>query len=78
VVLGLLIAAFDPSVVVRAVSDTISEGLAAVLGSDTPVAFQVTGSVDPLAALAELFAAFRPQRFGGQRWRSPVRVHFVR
>jgi hypothetical protein len=78
VVLGLLIAAFDPSVVVRAVSDTISEGLAAVLGSDTPVAFQVTGPVDPLAALTELFAAFRPQRFGGQRWRCPVRVHFVR
>jgi hypothetical protein len=78
VVLGLLIAAFDPKVVVRAVSDTISEGLAAVLGSETPVAFQVSGTVDPLAALGELLGAFRPQRFSGQRWRCPVRVHFVR
>jgi hypothetical protein len=78
VVAGLLIAAFDPSVVLRAVSETISEGLAAVLGSETPVAFQIRGPIDPLAALTELFAAFRPRRFGGQRWQCPVHVHFVR
>jgi hypothetical protein len=75
IVFGLLLGALDPTVVIRAVSDTIGDGLAAVLGSDTPVAIQFTGTVDPFA---ELVAVFRSQRPGGRRIRFPLRPHVVR
>lgn len=65
IVSGLLVGALDPSVVVRAVSDTLGDGLSAVLGSSTPTALEVAGTGDPLTALLELLAALRPKRSGG-------------
>jgi hypothetical protein len=75
VVFGLLVGALDPSVVVRAVSNTIGDGLAAVLEAETPLAGHLTGAVDPIA---DLFAALRPSRAGGRRRCGSVRSQFVR
>ena len=49
-VFALLVGALDPSVVFSAVSDALSDGLAAVLGSDLPVSVYVTSSPDPRSA----------------------------
>ena len=51
VVFGLLVGALDPSIVLRAVSETIGDGLAAVLGSEASLAFHITGTADASAAL---------------------------
>ena len=55
VVFGLLVGALDPSVVLRAVSETLGDGLAAVLSSEASLAIHVTGAADA-------FAALRPRR----------------
>jgi len=78
VVFGLLVSALDPSVVVRAISDTIGDGLAAVFGSEPPIARHITDSGDPLTSLAELLDTLPPQRAGGPRCERPVRSHRVR
>lgn len=78
VVVGLLVSALDPSVVVRAVSDTIGDGLAAVFGSESPLALHITDIVDPFTSLAELLETLPPQRVGGRRCERPVRSHLVR
>lgn len=49
IVLGLLLGALDPSVVLRAVADRIGDGLAAVLGTEDPDEVQVTETSGPLA-----------------------------
>jgi hypothetical protein len=41
IVLGLLVRVVDPATVIRAVSNTLSQGIATVLGSDSPVSFYV-------------------------------------
>jgi len=41
IVLGLLVRVLDPATVIRAVSNTLGQGIAAVLGSDRPVSFYV-------------------------------------
>jgi hypothetical protein len=73
IVFGLLVGALDPAVVVRAVSDTIGDGIAAVLGADAPVAIHVTGTVDPFG---ELVGQRRPS--AGRRWSCSVRSRLVR
>jgi hypothetical protein len=78
VVVGLLVSALDPSVVVRAVSDTIGDGLAAVFGSESPLALHITDIVDPLTSLAELLETLPPQRARGPRCERRVRSHLVR
>ena len=78
VVVGILVSALDPSVVVRAISDTIGDGLAAVFGSESPLALHITNTVDPLTSLAELLDTLPPQRAGGPRCERPVRSHRVR
>jgi hypothetical protein len=60
IVLGLLLSALDPRVVVRAVADTIGEGLAAVLGSESPVEVQVTETSEPLARRKSRRSRFLP------------------
>jgi hypothetical protein len=60
------------------VSGTIGDGLAAVLGSESPLALHITGTVDPLTSLMELLAAPLPQRAGGPRCACPVRTHLGR
>lgn len=47
IVFGLLVSALDPAVVIRAVSGTLGEGLAAVLASELPISFFASAS-DPL------------------------------
>ena len=78
VVFGLLFGALDPSVVFRAVSGTIGDGLAAVLGSESPLALHITGTVDPLTALMDLLAAPPPRRTSGPCCACPVRSSPVR
>jgi hypothetical protein len=51
VVFGLLVGALDPGIVLRAVSETIGDGLAAVLESEATLAFHITGTADASAAL---------------------------
>ena len=63
VVFGLVVGALDPSIVLRAVSETIGDGLAAVLGSEASLAFHITGTADASAAL-------RPGRTRTQHSRS--------
>lgn len=75
IVFGLLLSALDPSVVLRAVSDTIGDGLAAVLGGETPVAIHVSGAVNPFADLVEVL---RPRRLGVRRLGCPLRSRLVR
>ena len=70
IVLGLLLTALDPSVVVRAVADTIGDGLATVLGSEAPVEVQVTETSGPLARRQP-----RCPRF--LRWACPLHTRFV-
>jgi hypothetical protein len=62
VVFGLLVGALDPSVVLRAVSETLGDGLAAVLSSEASLAIHVTGAADA-------FAALRPRRMSVPRSR---------
>jgi len=78
VVVGLLVSALDPSVVVRAVSDTIGDGLAAVFGSESPLALHITDTVHPFTPLAELLATLPPKRAGGSRRAGPARSHLDR
>ena len=66
VVFGLLFGALDPSIVVRAVSDTIGDGLAA---------FHIAGTVDPITSLMELFTTLPSQRADGPRCACPARSH---
>jgi hypothetical protein len=47
IVLGLLFSVLDPAAAIRAVSNTLSHGLAAVLGSAQPLSFYVVGIPDP-------------------------------
>jgi hypothetical protein len=49
IVLGLLVRVLDPATVIRAVSNTLGQGIAAVLGSDRPVSFYVARIPDPVA-----------------------------
>jgi hypothetical protein len=70
IVLGLLLSALDPSVVVRAVADTIGDGLAAVLGTESPVEVQVTG-----ASGAPTHP--QPRRLRFLRWSCPLHTRFV-
>jgi hypothetical protein len=51
IVFGLLVGALDPSVVLRTVSETLGDGLAAVLGSEASLAIHVSGTADASAAL---------------------------
>lgn len=68
IVLGLLLTALDPSVVVRALADAVGDGLAAVLGSEAPVEVQVTETSGSLARQ-------QPQR---SRFLGPLHTRFVR
>lgn len=70
IVLGLLLGALDPSVVVRAVADTIGDGLAAVLGEEHAVEAQVTETAGPLARQRARHSRFL-------RWPSPLRTRFL-
>jgi hypothetical protein len=70
IVLGLLLGALDPSVVVRAVADTIGDGLAAVLGTEPEVEVQVAETAGPLARR-------RPRRSRFLRWPCSLRTRFV-
>lgn len=70
IVLGLLLTALDPSVVLRAVADTIGDGLAAVLGSEDPVEVQVTETSGSLARR-------QPRRSRFLRWACPLHTRFV-
>lgn len=78
VVFGLLVSALDPSVVVRAVSDKIGDGLAAVLGSESPLALHITGTVGPITSLMELLATLPPTHAGGSRRAGAVSSDLVR
>jgi len=77
VVFGLLFGALDPSVVFRTVSGTIGDGLAAVLGSESPLALHITGTVDPFTSLMELLSAPPPRRARGPRCACPIRSHSI-
>jgi len=70
IVLGLLLTALDPSVVMRAVAETIGDGLDAVLGSEAPVEAQVTETSGPLARQ-------QPRRSRLLRWVCPLHTRFV-
>lgn len=70
IVLGLLLTALDPTVVVRAVADTIGDGLAAVLGSEAPVEVQVTETSGRTARRQS-----RRPRF--LRWACPLHTRFI-
>ncbi len=71
IVLGLLLTALDPSVVMRAVADTIGDGLSAVLGSEAPVEVQVTERSGQLARQ-------QPRRSRLLRWACPLHTRFIR
>jgi hypothetical protein len=73
IVFGLLFEALDPSVVFRTVSGTIGDGLAAVLGSESPLSLHITGALDPFASLVELMAT--PRRASGPHRACPVRPY---
>jgi hypothetical protein len=70
IVLGLLLTALDPSVVVRALADTIGDSLDAVLGSEAPAEVQVTETPDTPARR-------QPQRSRLLRWVCPLHTRFV-
>jgi hypothetical protein len=70
IVLGLLLGALDPSVVARAVAGTIGDGLAAVLGTESPVEVRITEASDQLARQP-------PRRLRFLRWGRPLRTRFV-
>lgn len=70
IVLGLLLGALDPSVVVRAVADTIGDGLAAVLGTEPEVEVRAAEAAGPLARR-------RPRRSRFLRWPGSLRTRFV-
>ena len=78
VVFGLLVSALDPSVVVRAVSEKIGDGIAAVLGSESPLALHIASTVGPITSLMELLATLPPTDAGGSHRASAVRSHRVR
>lgn len=70
IVLGLLLGALDPSVVVRAVADTLGDGLAAFLGTEHAVEVEVTEATGPLARQ-------RPRRSRALRWPRSLRSRFL-
>ena len=78
VVFGLLVSALDPSVVVRAVSDKIGDGIAALLGSESPLALHITGTVGPITSLMELLATLPPTHAGGAHRACPAHSHLAR
>jgi hypothetical protein len=71
IVFGLLVGALDPSAVVRAVSDTIGDGFAAVLGAEASLGIHL-GTVNPFA---DLLAVLRLQCSGKRR---PLRPYPAR
>lgn len=74
IVFGLLVGALDPSAVVRAVSDTIGDGFAAVLGAEASLGIHL-GTVNPFA---DLLAVLRLQCSGERRKRRPLRPYPAR
>jgi hypothetical protein len=77
VVFGLLVSALDPSVVVRAVSNKIGDGIAAMLGSESPLALHISGTVGPITSLMELLATLPPTHAGGSHRAGAVHSDLV-
>ncbi|HEX7841474.1 MAG TPA: hypothetical protein VF469_28570 [Kofleriaceae bacterium] len=74
IVFGLLVGALDPSAVIHAVSDTIGDGFAAVLGAEASLGIHL-GTVNPFA---DLLGVLRLQCSGGRRNRRPLRPYLAR
>lgn len=68
IVLGLLLSALDPRVAARAVADTVGDGVAAVLGTESPVEGDVTETAGPPARQ-------QPRRSRLLRWVRPRNKH---
>jgi hypothetical protein len=67
IVLGMLLSALDPRVAARAVADTVGDGVAAVLGTESPVEGDVTETAGP--------SARQPRRSRSLRWGRPRNTH---
>jgi hypothetical protein len=67
IVLGMLLSALDPRVAARAVADTVGDGVAAVLGTESPVEGDVTETAGP--------SARQPRRSRWLRWGRPRNTH---
>jgi hypothetical protein len=67
IVLGMLLSALDPRVAARAVADTVGDGVAAVLGTESPVEGDVTETAGP--------SARQPRRSRLLRWGRPRNTH---
>ncbi len=68
IVIGLLLSALDPRVAARAVADTVGEGVAAVLGTESPVEGDVTETAGPPARQQRGLSRFL-------RWNRPRNTH---
>lgn len=67
IVLGMLLSALDPRVAARAVADTVGDGVAAVLGTESPVEGDVTETSEP--------SGRQPRRSRLLRWGRPRNTH---
>ena len=67
IVLGMLLSALDPRVAARTVADTIGDGVAAVLGTRSPVEGDVTETGGPPAR--------QSRRSRLMRWSRPRNTH---
>ena len=68
IVLGLLFSALDPRVAARAVADTVGDGIAAVLGTESPIEGSVPETAGPPARQ-------QPRRSRLLRWYRPRNTH---